>query len=106
MGERKSLVSIVNKQSSDARGRILDLSIVYPGSTSDCLAFEGMSLFQKLENGILAPGLCLFGNNAYLNTPYMATPYAAVLGGTKDAYNFYLLQLRIRIECTFRMFTN
>ena len=91
---------------SDARGRILDLSIVYPGSTSDCLAFEGMSLFQKLENGILAPGLCLFGNNAYLNTPYMATPYAAVLGGTKDAYNFYLSQLRIRIECTFGMFTN
>ncbi len=27
----------------DVRGRILDLSIVYPGSTSDCLAFEGMS---------------------------------------------------------------
>ena len=91
---------------SDVRGRILDLSIVYPGSTSDCLAFEGMSLFQKLENGILAPGLCLFGDNAYLNTPYMATPYAAVSGGTKDAYNFYLSQLRIRIECTFGIFTH
>ena len=73
----------------DVRGRILDISILYPGSTSDCLAFEGMSLFQKLERGILAPGLCLFGDNAYLNTPYMATPYAAVSGGTKDSYNFY-----------------
>ena len=90
----------------DARGRILDLSIVYPGSTSDCLAFEGMSLFQKLEDGILAPGLCLFGDNAYLNTPYLATPYAAVKGGTKDAYNYYHSQLRIRIECTFGILTH
>ena len=90
----------------DVRGKILDLSILYPGSTSDILAFEGKSLFQKLENGLLAPGLCLFGNNAYLNTPYMAMPYSAVSGGSKDAYNFYHSQLRIRIECTFGMLTH
>jgi hypothetical protein len=90
----------------DVRGRILDISILYPGSTSDCLAFEGMSLFHKLEEGMLAPGLCLFGDNAYLNTQYMATPYSAVSGGTKDAYNFYHSQLRIRIECTFGMLTH
>ncbi len=65
-----------------------------------------MSLFHKLEEGILAPGLCIFGDNAYLNTPYMATPYAAVSGGTKVAYNFYHSQLRIRIECTFGMLTH
>jgi hypothetical protein len=90
----------------DVRGRILDISIIYPGSTSDCLAFEGMSLFRKLEEGILAPGLCIFGDNAYLNTAYMATPYPAVSGGTKDSYNFYHSQLRIRIECTFGMLTH
>jgi hypothetical protein len=90
----------------DVWGRILDISIQYPGSRSDCLAFEGMSLFQKLEEGILAPGLCLFGNNAYLNTPYMATPYAAMSGWSKDSYNFYHSQLRIRIECTFGMLTH
>ena len=77
----------------DVRGWILDTSIQFRGSTSDCLAFEGMSLFQKLEEGISAPGLCLFGDNAYLNTPYMATPYAAVSGGTKDSYNFFHSQL-------------
>ena len=44
----------------DARGKFLDISIMYPGSTSDCLAFEGMSLYSKLENGVLAPGLCFF----------------------------------------------
>jgi hypothetical protein len=36
----------------------------------------------------------------------MATSNAAVSGGSKDAYNFYFLQLRIRIECTFGIFTH
>jgi DDE superfamily endonuclease len=91
---------------SDVNGRILDIAINYPGSTSDCPAFEAMSLYEKLENNILAPGLCLFGDNAYLNTPYMATPYAAVSGGTKDSYNFYHSQLRIRVECCFGILTH
>jgi DDE superfamily endonuclease len=90
----------------DLRGRFLDISIVYPGSTSDCLAFEGMSLFAKLEGGLLAPALCLFGDNAYLNSIFMATPFSGVSGGSKDAYNFYQSQLRIRIECAFGIFTH
>jgi len=90
----------------DARGRFLDMSIVFPGSSSDCLAFEGSSLYQRLEEGILADGLCLFGDNAYINAKYMATPYSGVSGGTKDSYNFYHSQLRIRIECAFGMFVH
>jgi DDE superfamily endonuclease len=89
----------------DVDGRFLDISIMYPGSTSDCLAFEGMTLCQQLEDGLLAPGLCIFGDNAYLNTPFMATPYSGTTGGTKDAYNFYHSQLRIRIECAFGILT-
>ena len=57
----------------------------------------------QMEGCILAPGLCLFGNNAYLNSIYMATPFAAISGGSKDAYNFYHSQLCIRIECVFGM---
>ena len=60
-----------------------------------------MSLHQKLEDGILAPGLCIFGNNAYFNTAYMATPCPGVSGGTQDSNS----QLRIQIECTFGMLT-
>ena len=83
----------------DVRGKFLEISILYPGSTSDCLAFEGMSFYRKLENGILATGLCLFGDNAYINAIFMATPFSGgISGGSKDAYNFYLSQLRIRIE--------
>jgi hypothetical protein len=48
--------------------------------------------------------LCLFGNNAYINTAFMATPYSSTKGGTRDAYNFYHLQLQINIECTFGCF--
>ena len=90
----------------DARGRFMDISIVFPGSTSDCLAFEGVLLIRKLEDGLLAPGLCIFGDNAYLNTTYMATPYTGAVSGCRDAYNFYHSQVRIRIECAFGMLTH
>jgi hypothetical protein len=103
---RKKKFGLNSQVVCDVWGRILDIWILHPGSTFDCLAFKGMSLFNKLEDGNLAPGLCIFGNNAYLNTPYMLTPYAAVSGGTKDAYNFYHSQLRIRIKCTFGMLTH
>lgn len=90
----------------DAEGKFLDISIQYPGSSADCLAFEGMALYKRLEEGVLAPGFCLFGDNAYLNCPYMATPYSGgALSHSKDAYNFYHSQLRIQIECAFGKFT-
>lgn len=91
---------------ADSRGKILDLSIVYPGSTSDCLAFEGSTLFTKLNTtGFLAPGLCLYGDNAYINSAYMAVPFHGQVSGDKDSYNFYHSQLRIRVECAFGMLT-
>jgi hypothetical protein len=89
---------------ADCRGRFLDMSIRYPASTSDCLAFQSSALFGELENGLLAEGLCLFGDNAYLNSPFLATPYPNVSSGYKDAYNFFHSQLRIRVECAFGMF--
>ena len=89
---------------ADCQGRLLDMSIRYPSSTSDCLAFESSALFSELTGGILEEGLCLFGDNAYLNSPFLATPYPNVSSGYKDAYNFFHSQLRIRVECAFGMF--
>jgi hypothetical protein len=89
---------------ADCRGRFLDMSIRYPASTSDCLAFESSKLYNDLEDGLLAQGLCLFGDNAYLNSPFLATPYPNVSGEYKDAYNFFHSQLRVRVECAFGMF--
>lgn len=57
---------------------------------------------------MLAEGLCLFGDNAYINKPYMATPYINQdrgAFGSRDNYNYYHSQVRIRIECAFGIFT-
>ena len=43
----------------DVRGRILDISIMYGGSSSDCLAFKASDLHKKLEDGLLADGLVM-----------------------------------------------
>ncbi|KAL7425726.1 hypothetical protein ACHAXH_000202 [Discostella pseudostelligera] len=92
---------------SDVRRRILDTSIGYGGSSSDCLAFERSELFERCEGGLMKNGKVLFGDNAYLNTQYMATPYTNFSGNeehmTKDDYNFFHSQLRIRVECCFGM---
>ncbi len=85
----------------DLHGQILDFLIGLPGASSDCIAFEGSSLYERLEKGLLKNGLVFFGDNAYLNTPYMATPFPNVSSGCKDDYNFILSQLRIRVECAF-----
>jgi hypothetical protein len=97
---------------SDARGRFLDVSIIYGGSTSDCLAFEGSDLYKRCTRGLMKQDVgkqpfVLFGDNAYLNSSFMATPYPNVSNDpgkkTKDDYNFYHSQLRIRVECAFGM---
>jgi hypothetical protein len=86
------------------RGRFLDISIQCGGSSSDCLAFKDSTLWKQLDGGaLLAPGLFLFGINAYLNSPYLATRYPNVLRGQKDDYNFYHSQLCICVECAFGM---
>ena len=91
----------------DSKGRFLDIAIQFPGSTADCLEFEGMDLFMKLRQGLLKERLCLFGDNAYLNSLFMATPYTGrgSFTSNRDNYNFFHSQLRINIECAFGMLT-
>jgi DDE superfamily endonuclease len=86
----------------DSQNRFLDVSIIHPASTSDFLAFSTSSLFHKMERpGFLAPGLCLYGDAAYVNCNYFVSPYKNVSGGSRDDYNFFHSQLRINIECAF-----
>lgn len=83
---------------ADADGRFLEILMGYGGSTSDLLAFEGSSFFTRLEQGLLLPGFCIFGDNAYLNALYLATPYSNVSSRSKDNYNFYHSQLHICVK--------
>ena len=85
------------------------------GSTADCVAFAESELYVRLhQEGVAAPGLCLFGDNAYINQSYMATPFPNVatsaevdeVSRERDAYNFYHSQVRIKIECAFGMLIN
>ncbi len=63
-----------------------------PGSTSDFFAFEQSNLKSMVEKkeGFLRPGYCLFGDNAYVNSPYMCVPYHNVAAGSnEDNFNFF-----------------
>jgi len=94
---RKNKFGLNCQAVSDRRGKILDISIKYGGASLDCLAFEASDLYQRLNNGLLADGLVLFGDNAYLNTSFMATPYPNAKAGTEDSYNYYQSQVRTSI---------
>ena len=88
----------------DANGKFLDVEIRMPASSLDFYAFLQSDLRKRLEhNNILAAGLALYGNNAYVNTPYMVVPFKGIQEGAKDAYNFFHSSLCINIECAFGM---
>ena len=97
----------------DSKLRFLDISILFGGATSDLLSFECSNLRHKLGTpGFLAPGLFLIGDNAYINQTFFATPYPNVRSAQdeihkqKDTYNYYLSNLRVKIECAFGMLVN
>jgi len=61
----------------NSQKQFLDVSINYGAALSDHMAFEVSDLRRKLlsQPGFLAEGLCLFGDNAYVNLSFVATPY-------------------------------
>lgn len=48
---------------ADSCGKFLYVSIAFPGSIRDVLAFEGSKLYMSICKGRLAGGLCLFKDN-------------------------------------------
>lgn len=88
----------------DSKGRFIWVEVNQPGAASDFIAYDVSSLKKLLDrDNFLRPGLCLFGDNAYVNSSSMCTPWRNVSRGPKDAMNFYHSQLRITIECAFGM---
>jgi hypothetical protein len=72
----------------------------WPAATSDYMAWVTSSLAMELDHdvGMLIKEGMLVGDCAYVKKLYMSTPLKSFPGGYKDAYNFYLSQLRITIE--------
>ena len=91
----------------DNRRRFIDIEVSHPASTSDYLAFNTSAISEKLERkNLICQGMCIYGDNAYMNSPFMATPFKSVPSGVRDGYNFFNSQLRINIECTFGILVN
>jgi len=88
---RKKKFGITLQGTCDVDGRFLDIAMEHPASTSDFLAFSTSPPHSKLEQpSFLAPGLSLFGDNAYVNCRCMATPHRqAVVGTVEDNCNFF-----------------
>lgn len=77
-----------------------------PGGANDVRAYDGCNLSSMVES--LPYGYYIVGDNAYVATEHLLTPFAGRSKNdpTKDAFNFHLSQMRIRIEQAFGFFTN
>ena len=106
---RKNKYGVNLQALCDRHLRFLDISVLFGGCTSDTLAFELSDMKRRLDTpGFLSPGLYIFGDNAYINTHYLATPFANVNSSehkTKDSYNYFHSNVRIKVECAFGLLT-
>lgn len=100
-------ISGINVQAvCDAKCRFTFAALAAPGGQNDIKAFRGTKLFQYLDSTPI--GKYIIGDNAYVCGEHLLTPFPGQQRSntTKDAYNFFLSQLRIRIEMTFGRFVN
>ena len=88
---RKKKFGLNVQVTSDHKRRFIDVDVSAPGSASDFFVWLECGLRKDVEtDGYLKPGLCLYGDNAYVNTPYMMTPFKGATSGPKDDYKQFL----------------
>ena len=82
------------------------VSLECPGGANDLMAFYQSNLPELLKK--LPAGKYIVGDNAYVCSNTLLTPYSGKnkQDVDKDAFNFYLSQMRIRIEQAFGLLTN
>jgi hypothetical protein len=87
----------------DARKRIIFLSVLCPGKTNDLVAYESSSISTLIE--ALPEGYYGIGDNAYVNSHHLLVPFPGKLSHAdpRDAFNFYLFQLQVRVENCFAL---
>lgn len=91
---RKDKYGIILLAMCDHKARFRWVDLLAPGRSSDYMAW--------IKSGLPA---ILDADNAFVKKMYMAVPVpGSGLDPVKDAYNFYLSQLRIVIECAFGIF--
>jgi DDE superfamily endonuclease len=87
----------------DAKKRVIFLSVLCPGKTNDLVAYESSKRSSLVEG--LPDGYYAVGNNAYVNSNHLLVPFAGHLSisDPRDAFNFFLSQLRVRVENCFAL---
>lgn len=96
----KKRIGINCQAMCDAKLRFIFVSVKCPGKTHDLKAYEHSELSRMVEN--LPEGYWCGGDNAYVNSEHLIVPLPGRnLSVANDAFNYYLSQLRIRIECAF-----
>jgi len=90
----------------DSRCRFTYISCRSPGGTGDSRAFYGTALSNFIQN--IPSGFYLVGNSAYTLSSSLLVPYTGSDKNRKenDVFNFYLSQLRIKIEQAFGLLVN
>ena len=96
----------INVQAAcDHKCRFVYASLAAPGGANDITALKKTKWSQMIKD--LPVGKFVAGDNAYVCSEHLLTPFSGAekIDARKDAYNFYLSQLRIRIEQTFGFMT-
>jgi len=77
------------------------ISVLCPCGTGDGKAFSGSRLYVFIQG--LPAGFYMIANNAYMLSEHLLMTYSSAdkKENSKDAYNFYILQLCIQIEQSF-----
>jgi hypothetical protein len=92
----------INVQAAcDSQCRFVFAALAAPGGTNDIAAFRKTKLHDIAAK--LPLGKYIIGDNAYICTEHILTPFPGEQKkqAHKDAYNFYISQLRVRIELAF-----
>jgi len=103
---RKQFYALNVQAIVDSYKRILWVSTGHPGCTHDSTAFSSTQLYKtliELQDWLWDRKLFLIGDSAYNLSSYMLTPYedVCIVGESKDNYNYWHSNARIRVECAF-----
>ena len=97
----------INVQAAcDSQCRFIYAALAAPGGANDIAAFRKTTLFEMVQR--LPLGKYIIGDNAYVCTEHLLTPFSGEEKNQveKDAYNFFISQLRTRIEMAYGHFVN
>jgi len=106
---RKNFYALNVQAICDRQKRILWISPGHKGATHDSVAWKETKLLdllnKELYDVLKKHGFFIVGDSAYPLSPYLQVPYSnARPGSQEDAFNFWLSNSRIQIECTFGEF--